>query len=586
MHQVNSGEVGSSSYTAIGGGRLAARDNTIYWTENQPDAAGLHQIVAASRRGKLPVVRGIPLPPTQLRGLVATADRLIWHDGAALRAAPAHGEEGAAAVATVTGQGLAWVTCVAADRAAAYVARAGEREGSVIGRVDGNRVDDLISLTGTIDQLVVAGAYLAWTLHGAGDIYVKGAGPSALVFSAKEPFALCAAGSEHLVIAVGSTLLRLELVTGETVQLAEALAPGWPHAVAWHAGVAFIARHEVVHGNARLGGCIERVDLAENTATIVHARAADATIDQLVANDHGAFCVERTRDDATVAVVHVTPAPVERVTIEKRGSRTGGGIRIDGSYGKLRVGFVGEVNSCADLVKRIASEAPRRLDLLCAPASPGELLSAECARHRFGSVTALVGPNIGDGSLGQLADLFSGFPAIERTYIAGDLALEAFEHAALRELHLESDQLKPTFAKALAGCQLPQLQRCALAFKRISTAALLKLVEAVAAIAAPELREVHFGGLRGLDQIRDVMNLLASRRTPVAWEVVSFAGALAGEDTWSDIADAIKPPGALRVALPAGAMWSPPFADTQLKRRRWLADAATLAWQPCDPRAW
>jgi hypothetical protein len=578
--------VGSSSYTAVGGARLAARDNTIYWTENQPDAAGLHQIVAASRRGKLPVVRAIPLPPAQLRGLVATSDRLVWHDGVGLRAASAHGDDGPGAVVTVNGQGLAWVTCLAADRDAAFVARAGEREGSVLARVDGDRVDDLVALAGTVDQLVVAGRYLAWTLHGAGDIYMKGSGPSALVFSAKEPFALCAAGAEHLVIAVGSTLVRLELATGDTAELADALAPGWPHAVAWHAGVAYVARHEVVHGNARLGGCIERVDLAEASSTIVHARAADATIDQLVANDHGAFCVERTTDSSTVAIVHVTPAPVERVTIEKRGSRTGGGIRIDGGFGKLRVGFVGEVNSCADVVKRIATEAPRRLDLLCAPSSPGEMLSSACAHHRFGSVTVLVAPNSGEGSLGQLADLFAAFPAVERTYIAGDLALEPFEHPVMRELHFESDQLKPTFAKALAGSQLPALERCALAFKRISTAALLKLVEAVAAIAAPALREVHFGGLRGLDQIRDVMNLLANRRTPIGWELVSFGGSLAGEDTWLDLADAIKPPGALRVALPVAAMWSPSFADTQLKRRRWLADAAALGWQPCDPRAW
>ncbi|MEO6772060.1 MAG: hypothetical protein ABI467_03450, partial [Kofleriaceae bacterium] len=535
--------MGSSSYTAVGGGRLAARDNTIYWTENQPDPAGLQQIVAASQRGKLAVVRGIPLPPAQLRGLAATAAQLVWHDGAALRAARCDGGVAGAGgdVVTLEGQGLAWVTCVTADRDAAFVARAGAplggAQGSVIGRVEGGRVEDLIALAGTIDQLIVAGRYLAWTLHGAGDIYVKGTGGSALVFSAHEPFALCAAGTEHLVVAVGATLVRVELATGESVQLAEGLAPGWPHAVAWHAGVAYVARHEVVHGNARLGGCIERVDLADNTATIVHARATDAAIDQLVANDHGAFCVERTRDDASVAIVHVTPEPVERVTIEKRGSRTGGGIRIDSAYGKLRVGFVGEVTSCAELVKRIASEAPRRLDLLCAPASPGELLSSACGHHQFGSVTALVGPNTGDGSLGQLADLFGAFPAVERTYIAGGLALEPFEHAVMRELHLESDHLKPTFAKALAGSQLPALERCALAFKRISTAALLKLVDAVAAIAAPALREVHFGGLRGLDQIRDVINLLTNRRTPVAWELVSFGGSLAGEDTWLDLAD-------------------------------------------------
>lgn len=567
----------STSYTAVGGSRLTGRDGVIYWTENQPDEAGLHQIVAASRRGKFPVIEGIPLPPARMRGLVVTGSELVWHDGATLRAASIDGGP----VTHLEGSGLGWVTCVTADREAAYFARAGDREGSVIGRVANGAIEDLVKLAGTVDQLVVAGQHLAWTLHGAGDIYVRGA----VVFSTQEPFALCGAGTDHLVIAVGAQLLRLELATGELDLLAEALAPGWPHAVAWHAGVAYIARHEIAQAGARLGACVERVDLAEGTSTIVYARAAGRTLDQLVANDHGLFCVERAQaDDSTAAIVHITPQPVERARIEARGGRTGGGIRVDGSYGKLRIGFVGEVVSCVEVVRKIAADAPRRLELLCAPASPGELFSTACGAHAMPSVVALVAPNSGDASLGQIGDILAAFPMLERALISGALLLERAEHAALRELHLESDKLDPTLPTALARSQLPALERCAIAIKRVSTAQLLKLVDALAAVTAPNLREVHFGGLRGLDQIRDVTNALAERKRPVDWELVSFAGSLGNEDTWLDVADSIRPPGALKIAVPLEG-WSSELAEAQLKRRRWLVDAAKLTWSPCDARA-
>ncbi|MEO8550481.1 MAG: hypothetical protein ABI678_10920 [Kofleriaceae bacterium] len=567
----------STSYTAVGGSRLTGRDGTIYWTENQPDAAGLHQIVAASRRGKFPVLEGIPLPPARMRGLVVTATELVWHDGATLRTASIDGGE----VTHLEGTGLGWVTCVTADREAADIARAGDREGSVIGRVAHGAIEDLVMLAGTVDQLVVAGRHLAWTLHGAGDIYVRGA----VVFSTQEPFALCAAGTDHLVIAVGAQLLRLALETGELDHLAEALAPGWPHAVAWHAGVAYIARHEIVHAGVRLGGGVERVDLAEGTSTIVHARPAGRTLDQLVANDHGLFCVERAQgDDPTAAIVHITAEPVERSRLEARGTRTGGGIRVDSAYGKLRIGFVGEVVSCTEVVRKIASDAPRKLELLCAPASPGELFSTACAAQRISSVLALVAPNTGDASVGQLGDVLGAFPALERALISGAIAFERCEHAALRELHLEGDKLDPGLVTELARSQLPALECCALAFKRVSTAQLLKLVDALAAVTAPNLRQVHFGGLRGLDQIRDVTQALAERKRPVEWEVLSFGGALAGEDTWLDVADSIRPPGALKIALPLD-LWSPEFADAQLRRRRWLVDVAKLSWAPCDVKA-
>ncbi|MFT3692796.1 MAG: hypothetical protein QM831_06630 [Kofleriaceae bacterium] len=568
----------SSSYTAIGGSRLTARDGTIYWTEADPDASGLHRIISASSRGKQPVVRGIPLPPARMRGLAATEAELVWHDGAMLRVAVS------GAVAHVEEPGLAWLTCLVADRHAAYFARAAEGEGSVIGRLVGGVTQQITSVPGTIDQLIIAGEFLAWTLHGKSDVYVqRGGRTAALAYSANEPFALCAAGNEHLLLAVGQKLLRLALATNAVDEMADKLAPGWPHAVTWHAGVAYIARHETVVAGARYGACLERVDLAEDGGTIIHSSSADRTIDQLVANDFGAFCLEKLRGSTDVAITHCTPGPVERSVTEQRAARTGGGIRIDAQFGKLRAGFTSEVSSCAELVARIAKDQPRRLEILCAPASPGELFSSAFVGHPVPSVTSFLAPN--PGSLGQLADYLTAMPALERAYIVGDLALEAFEHAALFEVHLESDTMKPTFAAALQRSKLDALERCAFAFKRSSTAQLLKLVEALLMMSAPKLKEVHFGGLRGPDQIRDVTTYLAERRAGVPWELVSFNGALGGEDAWLDVCESIKPPATLKVALPLGDMLSEETQKAQQRRHRWLVDVASLAWSPCDVRA-
>jgi hypothetical protein len=498
-----------------------------------------------------------------MRGMVATASHLVWHDGAMLRLARLD----SGAVTHVDDPGLAWLTCLTADRATAYFARASDG-GSALGRVDAD---------GTTHELAV----LAGTV-----VYVQRVGGTPeLLFSAKEPFALCAAGADHLVLAVGTSLLRLALATGEVVTLAAELAAGWPYAVAWHAGVAYIARHEIAIAGTRLGSCLERIDLANDTATIVHAPTAERTIDHLAANDHGAFCVERLRagEDVGVSIVHVTPTAVARTVIEQRGARTGGSIRIDASVGRLRAGFVGEVTSCAELVKRIATEAPRRLELLFAPASPGELWSSACLGRTLPSVTSLIVPN--SGSLGQLVDVFTAFPALERAFVVGDLRLEPFEHAALRELQLEAEILPQTFTKTFASCHFAALERCALTFKRISTASLLKLVEALAMVNAPALRTVHFGGLRGPDQIRDVTSYLSERRAPFGWELASFNGALGGEEQWLDVVESIKPPGALRIALPLVDMLGPELAKTQQRRHRWLVDVAETGWAPGDVRA-
>jgi hypothetical protein len=83
--------------------------------------------------------------------------------------------------------------------------------------------------------------------------------------------------------------------------------------------------------------------------------------------------------------------------------------------------------------------------------------------------------------------------------------------------------------------------------------------------------------LRGADQIRDVMTALTERR--VTWELVSFNGALGGEDQWLDVAESIKPPGALKIALPLADMLGD-GAPAQLRRHRWLCDVAEIGWVP------
>ena len=105
---------------------------------------------------------------------------------------------------------------------------------------------------------------------------------------------------------------------------------------------------------------------------------------------------------------------------------------------------------------------------------------------------------------------------------------------------------------------------------------LLRLVDALTSLRGA-LRIVHFGGLRGPDQIRDVMSALTERR--VGWELVSFNGALGGEEQWLEVAESIKPPASLRVALPLADMLGD-GAPAQLRRYRWLCDVADIGWEP------
>ena len=102
---------------------------------------------------------------------------------------------------------------------------------------------------------------------------------------------------------------------------------------------------------------------------------------------------------------------------------------------------------------------------------------------------------------------------------------------------------------------------------------------------APLLRTVHFGGLRGPDQIRDVTQYLAERKAGFSWELVSLNGALGGEEQWLAVSEGIKPPGALKIALPLIDMLGEDVAKTQQRRHRWLVNVLDTGWAPGDARA-
>jgi hypothetical protein len=271
--------------------------------------------------------------------------------------------------------------------------------------------------------------------------------------------------------------------------------------------------------------------------------------------------------------------------------RAQGPLIIETTNGRMRATFTAEGGSCEELVTRIIAETPHRLDIVCEGAVPGTAFSDACKGKELG-LEALVcdvawrGRDVPEhGMLGELAHVLVAMPVLERAYITGPLSYGAIVHPALRELHLGSDRLDPDFAAALLSSQFPALERCALSFKRVSTAALLVVAKALVRVSAPALRDVHLAALRGPDQIRDVVELLTERSKPTSWELLSFAGELADEDACAAILDVVHPPQGLRIALRLSDMFSESFVATA-KRRRWLVDLRDTGWQPCDPRAY
>ena len=290
-------------------------------------------------------------------------------------------------------------------------------------------------------------------------------------------------------------------------------------------------------------------------------------------------------DRQLVAIVHVTPdaGRAHRDRATRHAHRWRHPDRR--SVGKLRAGFVGEVTSCVELVKRIASEAPRRLELLCAPSSPGELWSSACIGHTLPSVTALVAPN--GGSLGQLADMFTALPALERAFVVRRARARAVRArgAARAPLRIR-DRCRRRSRRRSRARSFAALERCALTFKRISTASLLKLVEA---LAMRQRAGVAHGPLRwparpGSDPRRH--ELLSERRAAVrvgarlVQRCARRRGAVARRRRVDQAAGR-----RCGSHCRSSTCSAPSSRQAQLRRHRWLVDVAEIGWAPGDVRA-
>jgi hypothetical protein len=559
------------------GNRLSARRGMLLWTQADPSVPESHAIVAARGDHGQILVPGLAFEGAPRVPVLATDRHVIWFDGRAIGVL-AGGE-----VRHVDDATVPWLACLATDAERAYFGYLTDA-GSAIAEVDldGSTLRPIARVAGRIDRLVAIGGHVAWTCAGGHELFAQpiAGGAPALVYTAAEPFALGALDDAHLVVAVGQGLVRIAIATGEVTTFAGGLAPGAPSAVACHGDHVYVARHAPEHGSM-----LERVVVASGVGELVHASAE--AVRGLVATEAGVYWLEgedllTLPPDAPALTTHAEP-DLGAVAVE---------VTADGT---MRATFAAAVDRCGALARRIAAESPRCVHLVCDGGSPNEAFAHACRGHAFASVRELICDvpwRAVDGnpttSIGPLADVLGAMPALERAFVTADPALAPFRHDTLVELHLGTPRLDPGLAPALAASHLPGLERVAFAIPKISTAALLALVKALVKLDAPRLAELHLGALRGPDQIRDVVGLLADRGRPESWTTLAFAGVLpraarggarafGDEDAMWAILDALAPPPGLSVAISLDGY-------SQRRRKKWLVDP--LAWHPCDPSAY
>lgn len=236
---------------------------------------------------------------------------------------------------------------------------------------------------------------------------------------------------------------------------------------------------------------------------------------------------------------------------------------VDGFDGELRtassrttITFKGPpdrpvlVATCKALIDRIARDAPRSVQLICDFGIPGRSWEHALAAMRLESIEGFIfdthfqtQTRQRNNSIGNLAAMFDACPNLRQLFATGDLALRPTRHRALQALHLNGDPLSPAVIKALGASQFPALERLVVSHASDNGKADDAVtLEALLALRAPKLREVH---LSSVTNVPKFVEMLADRGIPASWKILSLAG------TWDGAygADEIRP--ALEKHLPA-----------------------------------
>lgn len=190
---------------------------------------------------------------------------------------------------------------------------------------------------------------------------------------------------------------------------------------------------------------------------------------------------------------------------------------------------------CDELLAFTAARAPRTLHVICDTTTPGPTFAQTLAAAPLPSVLNFVFDNPDatltrqrGNSLGDLADLLAGLPALERAFLSGELLLRPCVHTSLRELYLLGDPLLPTTLAALGRSRLPALGRLGLALHHDHDAnADRSAARALLALEVEVLTHVH---VEGITDLTDFLSTLLERPLSTGWTTLDLNGGLADED--------------------------------------------------------
>lgn len=213
-------------------------------------------------------------------------------------------------------------------------------------------------------------------------------------------------------------------------------------------------------------------------------------------------------------------------------------VKLEGASKRMIVTFKDDKvprGLCAQIVARIAADAPSSIQFICDLASPGKELAAAMAGKSLPSLTSFIFDTHFQtvtrqrtNAFGDLADVLAALPAVERVFASGKLALSPTSHERLSDLHLLGDPLKREVVEALGGSSFPALDTLALSLCSDSRPAAERVtVAALRSIKAPRLTQVH---VEGLHDVTGFLRALTNEPLPPSWSELYLAGDVPDED--------------------------------------------------------
>lgn len=236
--------------------------------------------------------------------------------------------------------------------------------------------------------------------------------------------------------------------------------------------------------------------------------------------------------------VETTPLPAEQAEAELASVIGNFDGTVEVREGRCVITFEGDAKVpaavCTALVKRLAREAPRSVQLVCDLASPKQAWARALQGVTLPSVKAFIfdtpfqtQTRQGENSVGDLAAVLAACPHLEHLFATGDLALGPARHESLRELYLLGNPLSPDVFEGLGRCELPRLERLVISLASdAGPLASPPLLQALRTLRAP-VREVH---LHGLDRIDEALETLAAPGLPPSWKVLTLEGSWGDDD--------------------------------------------------------